>query len=474
MPRALLLLLRLRLNSWFRRLNLTMKTTRGAVLTIVSAIVVAGWFASMLVGLLATGQHDPDSTVVSNVERFAPFALMAYCLLIVVTTSGGPAMLFSQAEVQFLFSGPFTRRQVLAYKLTNQILLTLPISLFMCFGARAVSGGLLQSWTGVALILIFLQLFGIAVNFIASVLGQWAYSRTRRVVLLLVLVVVAAALVPVLRSERPLPTLDSLQQMEQSDVVQVLVTPARWFVRVLTARHFVDWLIFTALALAVDVGLLVLVFLLDAGYVEAAATASERRYARLQRMRSGGIAAVSGPARVRYSLPDLPWWGGIGPVAWRQLTAASRGYRSLLLLLFIILLSAVGPTIGYLTDDHKGDIDLAMPWTLVGIGLAMSTLMSQLFPYDFRSDVDRIEVLKTWPIPAWRIAVGQLVTPALCNSVFQILFVGAVYALMGKVGYGFLATVVLALPVVRQDDGHRPGRRRAGRHWRGSLLPVRP
>ena len=446
MHRALLLLLRLRLNSWFRRLNVTMKTTRGAILTIVSAIIVAGWFGSMMIGVLLSGHQARESTAVSGVERFAPMAFVAYCVLVVLSSGGGSPIMFSMAEAQFLFSGPFTRRQILVYKISNQILLTLPISLFMCFGTQAISGGLLQSWVGVALILIFLQLFGIAVNFVASVVGAWAYSHTRRIVLLLILAGMVAALIPLLRSQRPAATLDALVQVEQSEIVQAILTPPRWFVRVITVRDFSEWLKYVAAAMSIDAGLLALVFLLDAGYVEAAAAASERRYARVQRMRSGGITAVDNPTRIRYSVPNLPWWGGIGPVAWRQLVVASRAYRSYIILLFVIGMSSIGPMIGFVVDE-KHETTAALSWTIIGIGLTMSALMSQLFPFDFRSDVDRIEVLKTWPIPAWRIAAGQLFVPAFCSSVFQILFVGAVYAMIGHVGYGFLGTVVLALPV---------------------------
>src|SRR5205823_14259984 len=103
MHRALLLLLRLRLNSWFRRLSLNVKTARGAVLTIVSALVVAGWFGSLAVGVFVSASRPADAGLLANAERFGPLALVAYCLLVVVTSSGGPPALFTQAEVQFLF-----------------------------------------------------------------------------------------------------------------------------------------------------------------------------------------------------------------------------------------------------------------------------------------------------------------------------------------------------------------------------------
>src|SRR5207248_1774458 len=100
-------------------------------------------------------------------------------------------------------------------------------------------------------------------------------------------------------------------------------------------RLWPDFVFGAARCLGVDAVLLLVVFLLDAQYLEASAAASERAYARLQRMRSGGAvaAAASGRGRPRFSLPALPRWGGVGPLVWRQLTTAARSLRPVLIFL---------------------------------------------------------------------------------------------------------------------------------------------
>ena len=241
--------------------------------------------------------------------------------------------------------------------------------------------------------------------------------------------------------------LDTLQRVEQSQVLQWIVTPFRWYVHVLTAPHFwPDFIRWGGVCLGVNASLVALVYLLDASFLESAAAASERRYAKLQRMRSsgtlGGASVKSG--KVRFSLPMLPWLGGSGPIAWRQLTAATRSYRALTVMLIAGAAGGIGPAIASASDEKAAEV---MPWMLAGMGLFMSMLLGQFFAFDFRSDVDRIEVLKTLPLSAWKIVLGQLITPVLFSSAFQILLVGLIYAIFGKVRYLLLAVVLFAPPV---------------------------
>jgi hypothetical protein len=443
-PRALWLLMRLRLIGWFRRIGVRMSTPKGALLTIFSALILVSWCGSMVVGAVFAPQSaDPET--LARTERIGPFGMLGYCVLILLSSGGNPAVNFSLAEVQFLFSAPFTRRQLLAYKLMSQFLLTLPFTLFTTFALRTVAGGFLPAFVGAVLIFVFLQLFAMTMSFLGSVLGQLAYSRTRKVLLGVLLVVVFVGVVEALRREGAGDMMKALRGIEDAWPVQVALAPFRWFMKVLTARTLADTLRYVALAAGVDVILLVTVFLLDASYLEASAIASEKRYERLQRIRSGGVAGAGyGTAKPRFTIPNLPWLGGAGPIAWRQLVAASRGYRAFTFLLIFVLVSGIGPAIAYFSE---GRADTSVPWSISAVALVMSLIMNQFFAFDFRSDVDRIDVLKTLPIPAWRITLGQLITPALFTSLFQIALIGAIYAAFGQIGYLFLAVVLLAWPV---------------------------
>ena len=239
-----------------------------------------------------------------------------------------------------------------------------------------------------------------------------------------------------------------LERVEQSDVVQYGLLPLRWFIRALTATSLNSHFLSNAgLGLLVDLVLLAIIFGLDAQYLESAAASSERRYARLERMRRGGIAAL-GPSQsrpIKRRMPNPPWLGGIGPIAWRQFVTASRTRRALSLILVVTFLAGIGPITA--TLSNKKGIEETLPWLIAGMGLFMSVMMNQALAFDFRSDVDRMEVLKSLPIQPWRIVVGQIVAPVVCSSVYQIGVVALVYLGLGKIQILLLGVAVLAWPI---------------------------
>ena len=77
--------------------------------------------------------------------------------------------------------------------------------------------------------------------------------------------------------------------------------------------------------------MVLVVFLLDVQFLAASASASERHYARLQRMRSGRVlAGRTGTGKPRFGLGEPPSWGGMGPLAWRQTLSLLRNLRGVL------------------------------------------------------------------------------------------------------------------------------------------------
>src|SRR5207253_6559544 len=140
--------------------------------------------------------------------------------------------------------------------------------------------------------------------------------------------------------------------------------------------------------------------LLDAQYLETSAAASERLYARLQRMRTAGSAAAAGPSRPgkkpRFTLPDLPWWAGAGPTAWRQLLTTTRTGRNLLVMLAIVLFLALRPLI-FQDRAATPDEGNASEYVMAGLVFGLVIFFIPLLPFDFRGDLDRMEVLKSLP-----------------------------------------------------------------------------
>jgi hypothetical protein len=296
------------------------------------------------------------------------------------------------------------------------------------------------------------------------VLGAKAYDRRRKFALAAVFALLAVGLILEARSVGATSAGELFRALAQSPIVQILLTPLSWFVEAFTAEDAWHLVKGGCLSALVNLGLLVLVLGLDAHYLESAAVASERVYAKLQRLRVGGAAAAWGTSgKPRFSLPALPLWGGIGPMAWRQLISASRGMKGLIV--FLIFLGVIMGTPFFFAIDslpaeqpdggagEGPDSQAATKREAVLIGLAGTLIGISLFTlpmmltFDFRGDVDRIDILKSLPVQAWRLTVGQLLTPVLITTTIQVVLLGACQVLWGGMELLLLGAVCFALPV---------------------------
>ncbi|MCX7702098.1 MAG: hypothetical protein N2039_14570, partial [Gemmataceae bacterium] len=147
----------------------------------------------------------------------------------------------------------------------------------------------------------------------------------------------------------------------------------------------------------------------------------------------------------RRRVPTPPWLFGVGPIVWRQMLGAVRSHRVLFVLAVATLVALAGPLIA-MSSSGKADSP-AMPHTLAAIGLVMSIMLSQIVAFDFRADLDRIELLKTLPLSPWQIAAAEVLTPALILSVFQIGLTGIIYAVFGGIHLLFAIVIVLSWPL---------------------------
>ena len=105
----LVLLYKLQAKALYRRLTRNLRSVKGAFLFIVGVLVIGLWLAPSLWQAVRSERTDPAA-----VRDVTPVILLTMCLLALVSTGGEKAIAFTPAEVDFLFPGPFTRRQLLA------------------------------------------------------------------------------------------------------------------------------------------------------------------------------------------------------------------------------------------------------------------------------------------------------------------------------------------------------------------------
>jgi hypothetical protein len=104
---------------------------------------------------------------------------------------------------------------------------------------------------------------------------------------------------------------------------------------------------------------------------------------------------------------------------WRQATTFLRSWWSLVLV--ALLTGAMAAPLLTHADGPREILPL-----VASVLAAMTLVVPTLLPFDFRGDVDRMDLLKVLPLPAWRLVVGQLLTPVLVVTALQGLVVALV------------------------------------------------
>jgi hypothetical protein len=454
MDRALFILMMLQARAVVRRTLRGARTIRGAAFLAVGVVVFILWLGPTLMGMSYSRR---DTVAPEKVREYIPAALLLACAASLMGT-GDKALYFTPAEVNFLFPGPFSRRQLLGYKLTKAAIGALGMGLFMSIALRRFSQLWLGALLGAFLSLLLIHLFTTCVVIIGQTVTAAAYNRGRRVVLAVVIAAALLGLGPALAAGAVGDPATLFHRFTTSIPGRLLLAPFQPFGRTFTASSFPQLLTGAATAAAVNLVLLALTIWLDANYLEAAAGASQRVYERVQRMRrgvpgaafsgggragaidAGGSAKTTGARFFReLRVPRAPWLGGAGPVAWRQLTTAAR--RSGGLLFVLALSGGVFVTFfvfGHRGADIKGAVFPAAAWFTI-------MLVANL-KFDFRADLDQMPWLKSLPLRPWAVAAGQLAIPVLLLAGCHLAMFALAAALLPALRRPLLAAAVLVLP----------------------------
>src|SRR5207244_3865533 len=108
MPRALLLLIMLRLRAQLRRPKINLRTPRGVICTCRGLFIFVMWLGGGLVGMFLQHENHTES---GRIRTVAPLVMLGFCVLSLIRSDASKTLVFSPAEIDQLFAGPFGRRQ---------------------------------------------------------------------------------------------------------------------------------------------------------------------------------------------------------------------------------------------------------------------------------------------------------------------------------------------------------------------------
>jgi hypothetical protein len=443
---ALWKLMRLLNRASLRRLVRGARTLRGALVLLFLLAILGFGLGSIIVMTFVMRNVPETSRLSGSAGPYVPLLLLVLFLQSVLGRNSGAALLhFIPPEVEFLFAGPFHRRQLLVYKLWRWGIGLVVGALFLSLTPIAVFfHGWLSLFVGLILSLTFISLSSLAVGLLRQIVAETAHTRVRKAVLIAVTILAAVALPRTVSQARVLHAADLASSFRSTGPGRVLVAPFEVFTNAMLAeRWFPDLLGWAGAAAAIDLALLILVLRLDADYIEWSAEFSQRIYEIQERARkTGGLIVTPSRTGSRFPLSRFPWWGGAGPVARVQLIQMSRKYRGAVAAALIItvaislwngLASARFPTAAI-----SPSFVLMMFW----YGTGMTCMAA---PVAFRGDLDQMDLLKALPMRPLAVAVGELAGCVAGLTAFQLAFLG-IYAIVAQAGGWPLLAAAILLP----------------------------
>jgi hypothetical protein len=438
MNRALFTLILLQGRGIVRRMLRSANSPRRALFTILGCGIIILWLGSALVsGTMGRGRFRGMERSSERFRAVAPVAIAGMCLLTIISSAGDKAIAFTPGEVDILIPGPYSRRELLFYKLAKSAFLAMLTALLMSFGLMVYARFWIACYIGSFLTLLFIQFFSICGVLLAQAAGHQMRGRARQAGVIVAIVLAAVIIRKIVAAHGgPLETFNAFRY---SELGTNLLMPFDPFGRTITAYDYSELASSAGEAALIDLGLLTIVVLLDAHYFEAALSASRRRYAQLQRIRGGSLLSSNLKGDISWRLPLLPWAGGAGPIVWRQATSAARSAKGIALMLVIVAVG-IGPLMApTIRDAHMNQV-------MVGMLAWLTILLSGLLKFDFRGDLDHMDELKALPLRPAALSLGQITVPAMILTGAHVLLLSSVAIVTPSHREIFIVAACLSLP----------------------------
>lgn len=385
-------------------------------------------------------------------------------------------LVFEPPDVEFLFTSPFTQRQIVFYRFLSNYLFAVAQSLvFYALFEPHLKHALLAS---VCLMLFQIVCFHIAAGaaIFAGTLSERTHHRCQWMLLSCYFIITALYL-------RAAWGLKLVPSFITSPLVQLLFYPALTLSDIGTAPVISQWslyllrsnpstltnlwqpaayLVAFSLAAIMSLGL---VLRLKANIFETSVERADEKLAgqascpvrvaprTVERQKTTTPRRLAGT--LARSLPNLPLFHGVGAIIWKNLVVASRSRRQIMLaagftFIYTGLLVALRVVLhrlmtegGELPARDLRDFDNGLASMLVGLAF----FLQRSFPFDFRRDGQHLVGFRTLPVSPLALALAEISVPTLFCLAFQAL---AVVALMlcGRFEWLLLLVMLLGFPAV--------------------------
>jgi hypothetical protein len=376
-------------------------------------------------------------------------------------------LVFEPPDIEFLFTGPFTQRQIIFYRfLPNYLFACVQSLVFYVIFESHLKHPLLAT---VSLLLFQIACFHIATGaaIFAGTLSDKAHYRCQSMLLCGYLVITLIYL-------RTAWDLHLIPSFVSSPFFQVIFYPATNLTDIGNAPLISQWALHlvnsnpsmllnvwqpVACLIAFSLGATItlgVVLRTKANIFETAlATTTRVAEKRLKLQQGRALTAVTEDELPSRALPSLPIFHGVGAIIWKNLVVASRSKREIMLaagftFIYTGLLIALRVVLhrlmtegGALPERDLHDFDNGIMSMLVGL----TFFLQRSFAFDFRLDGQHLLGFRTLPISPLALAFAEISVPTIFCLAFQLLGVIALM-LSGRFEWFLLLAMPLGFPAV--------------------------
>jgi len=426
---ALRQLIRRRAGAHARRLRQRLRTPRRLVLSMLGVLLALFWLGNAAASILWRRAADPEM-----LPHWMATGLVAYALWHVVKViyrRPEEGVEWSPAERDQLLAGPFSRRQLLGYRLME--LASSAIVKATCFAALLLPDLTIPicGFVGALAALLGLEMWRMLVEITAAGVGDRAYRCLRVLGVLLLIAAASGFCRPLLDSMQPaiattavspaepavLSVLSQVGQLacdfDRTTLGRLLTAPVQPVIQIILADRF-DLNVLAHLGVAcVAIAGLMLAVLWTEGHFQRLAQLRERR-----QVARGSVEPVdsdgTGDEPIK-RLPLAPLRGAWIALVFRQLLGLRHYGGSVMLALVAPIILSLSPLL------FCRDAGMTFVHVVGALVFYSLVLLPPALRFDFRSDVDRMRLLKSLPIGPSPIVAAQLTTPVLVASGFQLV-----------------------------------------------------
>ncbi|HZI93747.1 MAG TPA: hypothetical protein VFE84_05860 [Patescibacteria group bacterium] len=408
-------------------------------------------------GMRFAGQAGRAMLPVGLLEVVASVLVLGSIVVSWCAPSPVSPLTFSEAEIQYLFPAPVSRRSLVKWKLMRgQLGVLFSIVIFTAVsGPYFARGNRVLFLAGAWILFATMQFHLTGIRMARHNLQRRGIGWATRTAITSFLAVSAVGLCILWAAKNVGPpdpaTIKNLAgQGSVSDYVGrlfgagpawLLTWPARLIIRPALASDAAGFLLAIPAALAL---LLVnYAWVLRAGVVlEEGALAAARR---LEESREAHLRGRLGRTRKVRAVPApfalAPTGRPEVALIWKNMIAALRGIGGMPTFLWLMAACMVPALVSMVARGHGLDVVFQIAGTLCGISaIALLLVGPSILRCDFRQDLQHIDLLKTYPLRGYSLVMGTLLAPVMLLTIIQyVLF--ACFAILNTSSFGeFLPT----------------------------------